>query len=90
VCLRYLLIMARLVGFEFCINDQNSCIQQQMDKVNCGYFTCWYAQQLVTNESIDWFGGDYEVAMIDIRENIMCSIIKQQNLIGDDKQKTEK
>jgi hypothetical protein len=45
---------------------------------------------LVTNESIDWFGGDYEVAMIDIRENIMCSIIKQQNLIGDDKQKTEK
>jgi hypothetical protein len=44
---------------------------------------------LVTNESIDWFGGNYEVAMKDIREDIMCSIIEQKIVIGDDKKKKD-
>jgi hypothetical protein len=60
-----------------------------MDNVNCRYFICWYAQKLVTNESIDWFGGNYEVAMKDIREDIMCSIIEQKIVIGDDKKKKD-
>jgi hypothetical protein len=33
------------------------------------------------------FGGDNEVAMKDIMEDIMYSIIKRNIVIGDDKQK---
>jgi len=68
-------------------NSQNLCIQRQKDKVDCGHFTCWYAQQLAMNKSVDRFGGDYKAVMKDIREDIMCSIIKQRIVIGDDKQK---
>ncbi len=71
-------------------NDQNSDIQRQSDVVNCGYFTCWYAQQLVTNQSIQHFSGDYGVTVQDIREDIMCSIIEQEIVIGDDKRKKKK
>jgi hypothetical protein len=42
---------------------------------------------LVTNESIDHSSDDYDVAMKDIREDIMCSIIEQKFFIGDDKQR---
>jgi Ulp1 family protease len=31
----------------------NTEIQRQCDAINCGYFTCWYARQLVTNQSIN-------------------------------------
>ena len=68
-------------------NEQNSGIQRQRDTVNCGYFTCWYARQLVTNQSIQCFSGDYGVAVQDIREDIMCSIIEREIVIGDDKRK---
>jgi Ulp1 family protease len=64
-------------------NSQNLCIQRQKDKVDCGYFTCWYAWQLAMNESVDRFGGNYEAVMKDIREDIMCSIIKRRIVIGD-------
>jgi hypothetical protein len=58
-----------------------------MDKINCRYFACWYAWQLVLNESVDWFGGDYEVVMKDIRKDIICIIIEEKFATGDDKQK---
>ncbi len=64
-------------------NEQNSDIQWQSDVVNCGYFTCWYAQQLVTNQSIQCFSGDYGVAV----QDIMCSITEREIVIGDDKRK---
>jgi Ulp1 family protease len=68
-------------------NEQNSGIQRQHDAVNCGYFTCWYARQLVTNQSIQCFSGDHDAAVQDIREDIMCSIIEREIVIGDDKRK---
>jgi Ulp1 family protease len=68
-------------------NSQNICIQRQKDRVNCGYFTCWYARQLAMNESVDKFDGEYKAFIKDIREDIMCSIIKRRIVIGDDKQK---
>jgi hypothetical protein len=68
-------------------NSQNLCIQRQNNKVNCGYFTCWYAWKLAMNESVNSFSGNYKVVMKDIREDIMCSIIKRRIVIGDDKQK---
>jgi hypothetical protein len=68
-------------------NEQNSDIQRQSDAVNCGYFTCWYARQLVTNQSIQCFSGDHDAAVQDIREDIMCSIIEREIVIGDDKRK---
>jgi Ulp1 family protease len=68
-------------------NEQNSGIQRQRDAVNCGYFTCWYARQLVTNQSIQCFSGDHDAAVQDIREDIMCSIIEREIVIGDDKRK---
>jgi hypothetical protein len=68
-------------------NSQNLCIQRQKDKVNCGYFTCWYARQLAINQSVDKFIGNYEAVIKDVREDIMCSIIKRRIIIGDDKQK---
>ena len=68
-------------------NVDNNEIQRQRDTVNCGYFTCWYARQLVTNQSIQCFSGDYGVAVQDIREDIMCSIIEREIVIGDDKRK---
>jgi hypothetical protein len=71
-------------------NDQNSDIQWQSDVVNCSYFTCWYARQLVTNQSIQHFSVDYGVAVQDIREDIMCSIIEREIVIGDDKCKKKK
>jgi hypothetical protein len=58
-------------------NEHNTDIQRQSDAVNCGYFTCWYAWQLVINQSIQCFSGDYGVAVQDIREDIMCSIIER-------------
>jgi Ulp1 family protease len=71
-------------------NSQNNHIQRQKDRVNCGYFTCWYARQLAMNESVDKFDGEYEAVIQDIREDIMCSIIKRRIIIGDDKQKIYK
>jgi hypothetical protein len=68
-------------------NSQNICIQRQEDRVNCGYFTCWYAWQLAMNESLDKFDGEYEAVIQDIREDIMCSIIERRIVIGNDKQK---
>jgi hypothetical protein len=42
----------------------------------------------IGNQWIYWlFGNDYEVAMKDTREDIMCSIIEQKIVIGDDTQK---
>jgi Ulp1 family protease len=40
-------------------NSENIRIQRQKDRVNCGYFTCWYARQLAMNESVDKFDGKY-------------------------------
>ena len=68
-------------------NSENHDIQRQKDRVNCGYFTCWYAWQLTMNESVDKFDGEYEAVVKDIREDIMCSIIERKIVIGDDKQK---
>jgi len=68
-------------------NAQNIRIQRQKDRVNCGYFTCWYARQLAMNESTDKFDGEYEAVIKDIREDIMCSIIERRIVIGDDKRK---
>jgi lipopolysaccharide biosynthesis regulator YciM len=68
-------------------NAYNNHIQRQKDRVNCGYFTCWYARQLAMNESTDKFDGEYEAVIKDIREDIMCSIIKRKIVIGDDKPK---
>jgi len=68
-------------------NSENIRIQRQKDRVNCGYFTCWYARQLAMNESVDKFDGEYEAFIKDIREDIMCSIIERKIVIGDDKQK---
>jgi hypothetical protein len=45
---------------------------------------------LVTNQSIQCFSGDHDAAMQDIREDIMCSIIEQEIVIGDDKRKKKK
>ncbi len=53
-------------------NSENHDIQRQTDRVNCGYFTCWYAWQLPMNESTDKFDGKYEAVIKDIREDIMC------------------
>jgi Ulp1 family protease len=44
-------------------NAQNIRIQRQKDRVNCGYFTCWYARQLAMNESVDKFDGEYEAVV---------------------------
>ncbi|MFN9979023.1 MAG: hypothetical protein ACK53Y_03875, partial [bacterium] len=68
-------------------NSENHDIQRQTDRVNCGYFTCWYARQLAMNESTDKFDGEYVAFIKDIREDIMCSIIERKIVIGDDKQK---
>jgi len=68
-------------------NSQNIHIQRQKDRVNCGYFTCWYARQLAMNESTDKFDGEYEGVIKDVREDIMCSIIERKIVIGDDKLK---
>jgi Ulp1 family protease len=68
-------------------HSENICIQRQKDRVNCGYFTCWYARQLAMNEFIDKFDGEYEAFIKDIREDIMCSIIERKIVIGNDKQK---
>jgi Ulp1 family protease len=68
-------------------NSENLHIQRQKDRVNCGYFTCWYAQKLAMNEFLDKFDSKYEAFIKDIREDIMCSIIERKNVIGDDKQK---
>ncbi len=72
------------------VTNEESChIQGQLDKANGRYFTCWYAWQLVTNESVDWFGGDYEVVRNNIRGDIMCSIIERKIAIKNDKQKKD-
>jgi CxxC motif-containing protein (DUF1111 family) len=76
--------ISSITGRTFRIKDIHS------DAVNCGYFTCWYARQLVTNQSIQCFSGDYGVAVQDIREDIMCSIIDREIVIGDDKRKKKK
>ena len=68
-------------------NSENIHIQRQRDRVNCGYFTCWYARQLAINQSVDKFIGNYEAVIKDVREDIMCSIIERKIVIGDDKQK---
>jgi Ulp1 family protease len=68
-------------------NSENIHIQRQKDRVNCGYFTCWYAWQLAMNESVDNFDGEYRAFIKDIREDIMCSIIERKIVIGNDKQK---
>jgi Ulp1 family protease len=68
-------------------NSQNIRIQRQKDRVNCGYFTCWYARQLAMNESVDKFDGEYKAFIKDIREDIMCSLIKRRIVIGDNKRK---
>ncbi len=39
------------------------------------------------NESVDKFHGDYKAVIKDIKEDIMCSIIEQRIVIGDDKEK---
>ena len=49
--------------------------QRQHDGVNCGYFTCWYAHQVVTNQPVAGWSGNYHEEVQKVRENIMCSLV---------------
>jgi len=46
-----------------------SSYSKTKDKVNCGYFICWYAWQLAMNKSVGKFVGDYKAVIKDIRED---------------------
>jgi len=37
--------------------------------VNCSYFTCWYAHQVVTNQPVTGWPGNYHEEVQKIREN---------------------
>jgi Ulp1 family protease len=50
--------------------------QRQHDGVNCGYFTCWYAHQVVTNQPVAGWSGNYHKEVQKVRENIMCSLVQ--------------
>jgi hypothetical protein len=50
--------------------------QQQHDGVSCGYFTCWYARQVVTNQQGAGWSGNYHKKVQKIRENVMCSLVQ--------------
>jgi hypothetical protein len=50
--------------------------QWQHDGMNCGDFTCWYAHQVVTNQPVAGWSGNYHKEVQKVRENIMCSLVQ--------------
>ena len=50
--------------------------QRQHDGVNCGYFTCWYAHQVVTNQPVAGWSGNCHEEVQKVRENIMRSLVQ--------------
>ncbi|MFY7882084.1 MAG: Ulp1 family isopeptidase, partial [Fimbriimonas sp.] len=57
-------------------NHYQENIQRQFDSYSCGYFTCWYAYQLVNNGTIGLFTDSYEVSVANIASKILISLIE--------------
>jgi Ulp1 family protease len=61
------------------VDNTTANIQRQMDLVNCGWFTCWYAYQIATNNSVaKWLGSNYEKEVRAIKKNIMLSLVDKK------------
>ena len=61
------------------VDNTTANIQRQMDLVNCGWFTCWYAYQIATNKSVaKWLGCDYDKEIRAIKKNIMLSLVDKK------------
>jgi len=46
---------------------EHQAFQWQHEGVNCSYFTCWYAHQVVTNQPVTGWPGNYHEEVQKIR-----------------------
>jgi hypothetical protein len=62
-------------------NHYHENLQWQFDSYSCGYFTCWYAYQLVNNRMIGLFTNSYEDSIANIASKIVISLIEASNVL---------